>query len=71
MLVYIDRKRVTDDKPKEEYVYRMNRGIDDAIKMGVPKAYVEEVMRPFIPAEKDVKGRKSLEEKEAGGGVRG
>lgn len=63
MLVYIDRKRVTDDKPKEEYVYRMNRGIDDAITMGVPVAYVKEVMRPFIPAEEDAGNRKSLEEK--------
>lgn len=61
MLVYIDRKRVSEDKPKEEYIYRMNRGIDDAVRMGVPKAYVEEVMRTFIP--EDQGGRKSLEEK--------
>jgi gamma-glutamylcyclotransferase len=53
MLVYIDRKRTAPDEPKEEYVYRMNKGIDDALAMGVPKKYVDEVMRKFIP--KDAK----------------
>jgi hypothetical protein len=48
-LVYIDRKRVTDDEPKDEYVVRMNRGIDDALAFGVPRTYVEGVMRKFIP----------------------
>lgn len=63
MLVYIDRKRVTEDKPKEEYVYRMNRGIEDAVKVGVPRAYVKEVMRRFIPGDADGKKRRSLEDK--------
>ncbi|KAF2824349.1 hypothetical protein CC86DRAFT_297184 [Ophiobolus disseminans] len=51
MLVYIDRRRVEPDVPRKEYVYRMNRGVDDALKLGVPKEYVEKVMRPYIPAE--------------------
>ena len=51
MLVYIDRKRTKDAKPKEEYVHRMNRGIADAVAMGVPSNYVEDVMRPFIPVQ--------------------
>ncbi|KAF1980061.1 hypothetical protein BU23DRAFT_1448 [Bimuria novae-zelandiae CBS 107.79] len=63
MLVYVDRKRVTGGTPKEEYVFRMNRGIEDALSMGVPRAYVDEVMRKWIPEEKGGKGRKSLEEK--------
>ncbi|KAJ4291626.1 hypothetical protein N0V90_009521 [Kalmusia sp. IMI 367209] len=63
MLVYIDRKRVTEDKPKEEYVYRMNRGIEDALKMGVPRAYVKEVMRRFIPEDGEGEKRRSLEDK--------
>ena len=50
MLVYVDRQKVQDDKPKEEYVYRMNMGIIDALAMGVPMTYVEEHMRPFIPS---------------------
>lgn len=53
-LVYIDRKRVEEDKPKTEYVLRMNLGIDDALDLGVPSAYVEGVMRRFIPAVKTV-----------------
>ena len=48
-LVYIDRKRLTDASPKEEYIYRMNRGIDDAIAMGIPANYVQKYLRPFIP----------------------
>jgi hypothetical protein len=53
MLVYIDRNRTSEDEPKKEYIYRMNRGIDDAIKQGVPKEYVDDVMRKFIPAEEE------------------
>ena len=49
MLVYINRKQVTDSKPKEEYIYRMNMGIKDAVKQGIPQAYVDKTMRPFIP----------------------
>ncbi|OCL02836.1 hypothetical protein AOQ84DRAFT_357186 [Glonium stellatum] len=54
-LVYIDRKRVTEDKPKKEYIYRMNMGIRDALDMGVPKKYVDGVMREFIPEEEEEK----------------
>lgn len=61
MLVYIDRHRTTPDKPRDEYVYRMNQGIADAVAMGVPEKYVEEVMRVYIPA-KEGQGRKSMEE---------
>ncbi|KAH7359562.1 hypothetical protein BKA66DRAFT_427391 [Pyrenochaeta sp. MPI-SDFR-AT-0127] len=61
MLVYIDRERTTPDEPRTEYVYRMNQGIADAEKLGVPKEYVKDVMRKFIPAEKG-ESRKSMEE---------
>lgn len=50
-LVYIDRKRVAESRPRQEYVYRMNMGIRDAVKMGVPKGYVDGVMKKFIPDE--------------------
>ncbi|KAF2092177.1 hypothetical protein K490DRAFT_70829 [Saccharata proteae CBS 121410] len=53
MLVYIDRERVRTDSPKAEYIVRMNRGIKDAIAMGVPEEYVKKVMRRFIPAKND------------------
>jgi len=49
MLVYINRKQVTSDKPKHEYIYRMNMGIKDAVKEGMPEKYVEQVIRKFIP----------------------
>ena len=50
VLVYIDRERVADDNPQKEYIHRMNMGIKDAVhKAGVPLAYVQKVMRPFIP----------------------
>ncbi|KAK5111303.1 hypothetical protein LTR85_012198 [Meristemomyces frigidus] len=49
MLVYINRKMTAPDKPKKEYIYRMNMGIKDALKEGMPTAYVDKVMRPFIP----------------------
>lgn len=49
LLVYINRDAVTPSKPKEEYIYRMNMGIRDAIEKGVPEGYVEEVMRKYIP----------------------
>jgi gamma-glutamylcyclotransferase len=51
MLVYIDRKRITPDEPRKEYIYRMNQGVADAVKLGVPEGYVKEVMRKFIPAD--------------------
>ncbi|KAF2019310.1 hypothetical protein BU24DRAFT_431171 [Aaosphaeria arxii CBS 175.79] len=51
MLVYIDRNRTTPSTPKTEYIYRMNRGISDALKQGVPQKYVDDVMRKFIPSD--------------------
>lgn len=51
LLVYIDRKRIEDSTPHEEYVYRMNMGIHDAVTLGMPRGYVDAVMRKFIPEE--------------------
>ena len=65
VLVYIDRKRVTDDRPQEEYVHRMNMGIRDAVDgAGVPCAYVKKVMRPFI-SEEGKKGFEKLAKQQA------
>ena len=49
LLVYIDRRRTKDDRPKREYVTRMNHGIIDAERLGIPRGYIESVMRPVIP----------------------
>jgi gamma-glutamylcyclotransferase len=51
-LVYVDR-RVTIGDPKEEYIGRMNSGIRDALREGVPREYVDKYIRPFIPEEKE------------------
>ncbi|KAI1383859.1 uncharacterized protein F4822DRAFT_417848 [Hypoxylon trugodes] len=49
-LVYIDFKRVTPGKPKDEYIDRINRGVEEAtIKWNFPKSYVDVIIRPFIP----------------------
>lgn len=48
-LVYVDRKRVGEGVPKEEYVGRMNAAVKDALMLGVPREYVDEVIRRFVP----------------------
>jgi len=50
-LVYIDKRRVEEAQPKEEYVHRMNMGIKDAAAKGLPKWYIDKYLRKFIPAE--------------------
>lgn len=49
LLIYIDHLRVTPDKPKDEYVYRINKGIEDGVKEKIPQAYFDKYFRPFIP----------------------
>ncbi|KAL4917077.1 hypothetical protein BDW62DRAFT_89580 [Aspergillus aurantiobrunneus] len=51
VLVYIDELRVRVAKPKNEYVPRMNRAIKEAVGLGFPQDWAEEVMRPSIPLE--------------------
>jgi hypothetical protein len=49
VLVYIDFNRITPSAPKEEYVGRMNVGIEEVmVKWNLPVAYVDDVLRPFI-----------------------
>lgn len=52
VLCYVDASRVEEAKPKDEYVHRINMGIRDATRKGMPQAFVDEFLRPFIPAEK-------------------
>ncbi|RDL35344.1 uncharacterized protein BP5553_07275 [Venustampulla echinocandica] len=54
-LVYVDEVRLGEGVCREEYVTRMNRGIADAVKMGMPKEYVERVLRRFV-REDEVEG---------------
>jgi len=48
-LVYIDVVRKKIGPPKDEYVYRMNMAIADALEKGVPKDYIDKNLRQFIP----------------------
>ncbi|KAL9095278.1 MAG: hypothetical protein Q9165_002534 [Trypethelium subeluteriae] len=58
MLVYINRALTSGKfKAKEEYVHRMNMGIADALKEGVPRTYVEKVLRHWIPEEEEENAR--------------
>lgn len=50
-LVYVDGERVGEGRAREEYVRRMNRGIEDAVGRGVPVGYVRRVLRRFVPEE--------------------
>lgn len=51
-LVYVDRARVSPSAPRAEYVVRMNAGIREAgAEWGLPRGYVRDVMRRYIPAE--------------------
>lgn len=63
MLVYINRKQTKDSDPKDEYIIRMNHGIDDALACGVPKQYVEKVMRKSIPELDEVEVPQSVKDK--------
>ncbi|KAK5656391.1 hypothetical protein OQA88_4772 [Cercophora sp. LCS_1] len=67
MLVYIDFKRNSGEgnKPKDEYIHRMNEGIRDALKEGVPKTYIDSVLRPYIPAEELDEATQELAKKQA------
>ena len=48
-LIYVDVQRKREREPVEEYIYRMNMGIRDALKEGIPAPYIKKYLRPFIP----------------------
>ncbi|KAK3298676.1 uncharacterized protein B0H64DRAFT_471935 [Chaetomium fimeti] len=55
MLVYVDHHRNTGGhRPRDEYVRRMNMGIRDALREGVPRGYVDGVVRGYIPEEEEL-----------------
>lgn len=59
MLVYINREMTDEGEIRKEYISRMNCGIKDAVKEGLPREYVEQVLRRWIPAD----GEEGEEEK--------
>lgn len=58
-LCYLSKRWVDEGRPKEEYVHRMNMAIGDGLEKGIPVAYVEKYMRPFIPEERSEDGSKA------------
>ena len=48
-LIYVDVERKRESKPVEEYIYRMNMGMRDALKEGISDDYIKKYLRPFIP----------------------
>ncbi|KAL0946736.1 hypothetical protein HGRIS_012915 [Hohenbuehelia grisea] len=48
-LVYVDTRRKNAGPPQEEYIYRINMGVKDALEQGIPLGYVEKYIRPLIP----------------------
>ncbi|KAL7620496.1 hypothetical protein AAE478_009491 [Parahypoxylon ruwenzoriense] len=49
VLAYVDSRRVRPGTSAQEYIGRMNRGVEEATGWGLPRSYVDAVMRPFIP----------------------
>ena len=51
-LVYIDEKRVEEGKPwEEEYIDRINMGINGTAARGLPRWYIDKHMHRYAPAE--------------------
>jgi hypothetical protein len=48
-LVYVDEFRTKPGQIVHEYIGRMNRGIEESVKLGIPQSWVDNVMRKFIP----------------------
>ncbi len=53
-LVYVDEHRNSPGEINAEYIGRMNRGIKEAVALGLPEEWVEKVMRQWIPMGIDV-----------------
>ncbi len=49
VLVYLSEDYVQRGVVREEYIDRMNQGIHDAVDLGVPADFFENVVRPWIP----------------------
>lgn len=62
MLVYINREMTDEGEIRKEYISRMNCGIKDAVKEGLPGEYVEQVLRRWIPADGEEEEKKRVGE---------
>lgn len=75
VLVYISETYIQDSDPKDEYVNRINFGLNDARALGMEADYITNCIRPSIPPRKAAstagqsaasKGKSSLAEAKSG-----
>lgn len=48
VLVYVDEFRTSEGPIQREYIGRMNRAIDESVKLGMPRVWCEKVMRKWV-----------------------
>lgn len=51
-MTYVDVQRVEDGQINKEYVYWMNKAIEDGTQCKMPGSYAEKYLRPFVPERK-------------------
>ena len=47
-LVYIDRERVQESYPFPEFVLKMSEGIEEGMKRGIPRTWIDSVIRGYL-----------------------
>jgi gamma-glutamylcyclotransferase len=47
-LVYIDREKVQESYPWPEFMVKMNKGIQEAVERGLPRTWVDRVVRTYM-----------------------
>lgn len=50
ILVYISHDYTIDGSPRDEYVKRINWGLNDARALGMDREYISNCIRPYVPA---------------------
>ena len=50
--MYVDQERMRWGPPKKEYVFRIKRGVDEAVRMGMDEGWGEGMVRSMMEAEK-------------------
>jgi hypothetical protein len=48
VLAYVDELRTGEGRILQNYVGRMNRAIEESVALGVPKRWVDRVMRRWV-----------------------
>jgi len=64
-LVYIDRERVQDSYPWPEFIAKMNTGIQEAVERGLPKIWIDKVVKTYLVEPSAVNGAERQAEVEA------